>query len=291
MSIPLLLGSIQTGQSFMIVTIQNGKPMVLNSISKDKNLEYYWEPDLSKASNSFGIFKAIGNSIDSVTIMDTNPNNQGYLGFKSDGVTITNVLSPVSMKFTQSKFSNWYSPDLFLSSVPYSIFNSNGKLANIYLSSSINTTVPANNIIILPVTWYSNCSPESYDIINDPLNSVLNWFCNIDNSISLCQNASIIKSGWTNITDCNHGIFYNYCSLNQYCGDSGCNGPCRNSYDDCIFLKVLNNFTCVLDPKKFFTETKWWLNPYFLGIVGTIVIIIIGIIIILIIIVYKLRKK
>lgn len=288
MSLPLLIGPIKIGASFMIVSIQNSKPYFLNAIQTNNKLYYYWESDLSKIKDGrMGIFITIGSSINNITIIDTNSNNSGGIGFDTDNLTIMNVSKPSAIKINQSVYANWYPPDVFLSGVQYTIYNSLGQIANIKIS---NSTVLANNIVILPTVWYSNCtSLGNYNFINNPNDSVINWFCLVDSTTPGCNQLNIIRNGWTELDDCMKSKFYNYCVVGQSCGDSNCKGPCEAIYDDCKLIE--NSYFCVFNPRKFFTETEWWLNPYFIALVVTILIVFIVIIIVLIIVIRKLTHK
>jgi len=272
-----------TGSSFMIVSIQNNAPFILNGAPFQGGLLYYWESNLTtiELSSTLGIFTAEG-TLDSLTISDTK--NGGGIAFEANGTTIGNALRPATIKMSQSLFANWFPPDIFLSAVIYSMFNSNGATAGILTSppgtgGTGGTTIPANNIIILPVLWYFNCTSSGrYDVINQPINSIINWFCVVSPDIQGCNNINITKSGWTNLSDCIVGNNYSYCPTGHLCGNNNCNGPCSVIYDDCNFSS--NNYVCVFDPTKFFADTQWWESPYFIGaVVGVFVIIIILIIV------------
>ncbi|MEM5804079.1 MAG: hypothetical protein QW350_05095, partial [Candidatus Aenigmatarchaeota archaeon] len=93
----------------MIVSIQNSKPYFLNAIQTNNKLYYYWESDLSKIKDGrMGIFITIGSSINNITIIDTNSNNSGGIGFDTDNLTIMNVSKPSAIKINQSVYANWY---------------------------------------------------------------------------------------------------------------------------------------------------------------------------------------
>lgn len=271
-TIPQLIGPIESGSSFMIVSLQNNIPFILNTISTQETISYYWESDVQNTLSSFGIFAANG-TIDSLTIKDTT--NGGDIAFTKN--TITNSTIPSNLKMSQPLFANWFPPDIFLSGVIYTLSNpSTGVTGQIFNTKGLNTTIPANNLIILPVLWYFNCtSSGEYDIINQPDNSVINWFCLT--GITGCSDIEIAPSGWTNLPDCTVGNKFQYCSSNQLCGNNNCNGPCSVIYDDCNFSS--NNYVCVFDPDKFINNTQWWESPYFIGFIVFLVIIIIIIIV------------
>ena len=282
-SLPPLLGPIDTGSSFMIVSLQNNIPFVLNGFlpSGRTNISYYWESNLNviNSSATLGIFVAQG-TVDSVTIRDST--NGGGIAFETDGVTIVNAITPANMKISQPFYANWFPPDIFISAVQYTMQNvTSGATAFIHTNTSATgTTIPANNIVFLPILWYFNCTNSgTYDLINQPLSSVVNWFCLADPKISGCDQISLAPGGWTNLSDCNVGNKYTYCAVNNICGNNNCKGPCSVIYDDCNFNQ--SNYVCVFDADKFFADTQWWESPYFIGaVVGIIVIIIIILIII-----------
>lgn len=287
MSIPSLLGPILTNTSFFIVSIQNGKPNVLVSAPITRGIQYYWESNINNLSSTIQpvVFSSQG-TLDSLIITDIT--NNGGIGFREDTITIGHSLSPSTLKMSQPLFNNWLPPNIFLSSVNYTIFNSSGGIGYIQISPITNPTeapltIPANNIIILPIIWYFNCTSDGrYDIINQPSNSLINWFCLVDPNISQCSNITLAPGGWTNLSDCTNGVVYNYCAVNAICGTNNCNGPCPSFYDNCEYSA--GNYSCTFDPDNLINGRTWYTSPYFIGsIVATIIIIIVLIILIIIV--------
>lgn len=282
-TIPSLIGPVDTGASFMIVSIQNNQPFILNGSTVGSGTIYYWESNLTTilASEKIGVFIAQG-TLDALTINDSI--NNGGIAFRSDGVTITNDIQPATLKMSQSMFANLFPPDIFLSAVVYSMFNSNGATARILTTTSATgPTIPANNIIILPVLWYFNCtSSGSYNFINQPLNSIINWFCLVNPNNPTCSNTDIAPGGWTNLDDCTTGDKFTYCPRGDICGNNRCKGPCTVVYDDCDLSGNGSDYVCVFNSSKFFSDTQWWTSPYFIGAVIAIIIIIVIIIFVLI---------
>jgi hypothetical protein len=267
----------------MIASIQNNTPFILNGTPFQNGLLYYWESNLATiaSSSTIGIFTAHG-TLDSLTISDNT--NGGGIAFRSDGVTIGNAVEPATIKMSQPLFANWFPPDIFLSAVIYTMFNSSSGATAAILTSppgtgGTGTTIPANNLIILPVLWYFNCTNSgSYDTITQPLDSIVNWFCIVTPNNTGCAGISITKSGFTNLSDCTIGNNYAYCPTGDVCGNDNCKGPCSVIYDNCNFSS--GSYVCVFDPTKFFSDTKWWESPYFIGaVVGIFVIIIIIVIV------------
>jgi hypothetical protein len=276
----------------MIVSLQNGIPFVLNGATIPGGIAYYWESNLSVIVNGsrFGVFTAQG-SLDAVTVSDSI--NGGGIAFRSDGITIGNAVSPPMIKMSQSQFANFFPPDIFLSMAIYTIFDPAGGTAQILTqppgtggtggTGEVGLTIPANNLIILPVLWYFNCMTSggttTFDRINEPLNSVINWFCVANPGTTGCSGIMVANNAWTNIPDCSNGVHYMYCPVDQNCGNNNCNGPCSVSYDDCTFSS--GTFVCVFDANKFFSTTQWWQSPYFIGAVIAIILVIAVIILII----------
>ena len=281
--LPFLLGPISLSDGFMLASIQTGNvPCVLLGTSGSIS-SYYWESNLTKilSSSKIAVFNANG-QLNALTLKDTT--NGGYLGFTSNSA-VTNVDSPSNIVMSQTIYRNWNPPDIFLSGVYYSMYNQT-TLATI---SYNNVSIPADNIVILPILWYTNCSSNGdYTSINTPPNSIQNWFCIITPSDSNCQGFITTKKAWTTSSECINGSFYIYCKAEQTCGADNCNGPCPLIYDDCV--NSSNNFKCVLNPIKYLLTVKWYTSPYFIGAIIAIIVIII-ILIVLIFAVFRHGKK
>ena len=284
---PALLGPVDTGSSYMLVSIQDGQPYILNGAEYNNGTIYYWESDLTTIleGSKLGIFIAetpgdsgLPGASFNITMTDTV--NGGGVEFRSDGVTIGNGAGMTTLVFQQNIYSNWWPPDVFLSAVPYTIYNTSGETAGILTTpSGTGSTIPANNVIILPILWYFNCTNNgSYDVINVPLDTVTNWFCLVDPNISECANVDVAPGGWTNLSDCGIGNNYLYCPAGQLCGEGSCKGPCSVIYDDCNYKS--GAYVCELNPGKYLTDTNWWTSPIFIGTIVAIVVIIIVLIVV-----------
>lgn len=288
MSIPLLLGPIDSGSSFNIVSIQNNQPFVLNGAQiTGGGIIYYWESNIAilAASTNLPTFSASGN-VDSLTISDTV--NGGGVAFRADGVTIGNAQSPIPIKLTQPSFANWWPPDILLSRAIYTIFNGSGATGAVLITTSgTGPTIPANNIIILPTLWYFACTSAGFNELKPTTSpsTLNNWFCAVNPGITGCTGAGgglATRSGWTNLNDCNIGNNYTYCPVGDVCGDSNCKGPCPVPYYDCNFAS--GNYECFFDVNKFLPGTNWWNSPYFVASITTVVLSIIIFIIVIIIV-------
>ena len=277
-----LIGPINISAGVMFVSIQNKIPFVLNGFQdSNNNIIYYWDSSFDSISISapnLPVFTTSGN-INDLLFSDTV--NGGGIRFFSNEKTIGNSPLPLALKIKQNSFASWFPPVLFLAGVEYTILTPSGGTADIFTTtSSTGPTIPADNIMMLPINWYANCtSSGSYDQINTPSGSLENWFCNLK-SFSTCP-SSLLKGGWTNLTDCEAGVDYQYCPVGDICGNNTCKGPCTEIYYDCKYDQ--GNFVCVFDPLNFFTETQWYTSPYFIiTSVGIFVLIIIFVIIIII---------
>lgn len=258
------LGVINTSASFLIVSLQNNDPYVLNGVSPSSgSILYYWEKNLTSALNGSFLPIFMSSSSGSPVIQDTT--NGGGIGFRSDGITIGNALNPPSIKITQTQYTPPNPPGLFLSNVIYTIYNNIGDIATVLTSpSTSSSTILANNIIILPVLWYFDCTTNgNYYTINTPENSLINWFClNSDNSPTECQNMSLAPDlTWTNIPECIQNVNYQYCTYDNLCGEqNNCNGPCSNTNDICEIQSPSNVFGCTSGS----SVINW--TPIFIGI-------------------------
>jgi len=275
MSLPTLLGPIDSGASFMIASLQNGTPFLLNSTRLSGLLIYYWESNLHSIINNniLPIFSS-QSSLDSLIITDIT--NHGTIGFPSSTPIIGNTLSTSRIKMSQSSFATWAPPSIFLSMVPYTIFSSSGSPASIFSSipgtGGTGPSIPATNLIILPVLWFFNCtSSGSYDSISTPPSSIVNWFCLSNPSISGCTGLEIAPSGWTNLSDCTAGDFYKYCPTGNLCGNSYCKGPCPHPFYDCNFVN--SQYVCQFNIDNYSNHTPWWQSPYFIGIISAAIFI------------------
>lgn len=289
MSIPNLIGPVQSGSSFMFASVQNGKPFVLNAAPYQSGFVYYWEGNINTIANTnnlMPIFITHSKTLDGLSIVDQT--NQGGIGFRADNVTIGFAQLPdPTLKMAQTAYANWFPPDLFLSKAIYTIYNSKGATGQVLTavpdSSGNAPTIPATNIIILPTNWFADCTGDKYNYINDAHQSAVNWMCDVTPIGALCTSGSLLKSGWTNLMDCQVGNSYSYCPTGDLCGTNTCKGPCKVIYDDCTYRSGNNEYVCVFDPVKYVTDTKWWTTPYFIGaVVGFVVLTIVCIIVIIV---------
>ena len=283
-----LIGPITTSNSFMMVNEIGGDAYGLMLISAPSGTtgERYDLVSLSNTggiSGSFGVFSA-SQSGENVSIQDNA--NGGWLNFDNENYLIN---SSVQGNFTVVQDSTpyyqpWLPPVVFLADVSYTLQQS-GTTASVFVidASGSKTTQPLS-FQALPVTWYFNCVNGDCDRVNVPSNSLEIWSCLINPNIQGCVTEQPIL-GWTNIADATNGKAYLYCPVGDFCGNNNCNGPCKEFYDNCTTVSNSNYF-CLLDAGKYFTETKWWKTPLFIGVVSAITVVIA----VLIIIIFVLMK-
>ena len=278
-----VLGPIDSGASFMFVTLINDVPNVLKFSSFNGLNIYYWESALTTFASNVSVFMAHGNP-NNVTIMSTNP--PGYIGI-SGGVNLVNSSSPLHLNVSQSAFANWNSPTLFLSDIEYSIKTLGGTGTMIYTDSQGGNPIPANNIFVLPILFYTVCTSSTHEGFTSAPASLNNWLCNQTWSqthsdyASYCQQFPILPPGWDNLSDCRTGKIYTYCPTGSNCGTDNCKGPCPNSAV-CAFT---DTYTCKQEP-----ITGWWKSHYFIAIIIGFTILFI-LFILLLFVANRKRKK
>jgi hypothetical protein len=268
------IGPITVGASFMFVSIQNNIPYILNGVSYDNGISYYWESDYGIISKSptIPVFSASG-SLSSLKLKDST--NGGGLSFRQDGVTIGNSNTPSTIIMSQNTYANWDYPDIFLANITYSMTNPSNTPAQILITNSgTGPTIVADNIIIIPGAYYYNCTSTTCKQNTNIKTSISNWFCSVNTTY--CNNKPFV-TGWTELDDGSIGFEYPYCPINSYCGSiDTCKGPCSASIDTCVFSN--DNYICKLSPSASL-NTNWISSTYFLiAIVALGFFIVMGII-------------
>lgn len=286
-----IVGPIPTATSFMFVTAVVGGtiPFVVILGTGPSNRYTYAEIG-GNLSGTVGTFSAKG-TLSETIISDTA--NSGWVGLDSDNFLI-NSTSPVTLNLTQitsSKtiFSQWPAPDLFLAGVEYQVNDSSGNIVSVNVVQTDGTRVVGKFVFrALPTKLYGNCDASSgkyfdFDSAEDCLEL---WACSLDSGITGCP-AQVVNTVWTNMLDCMIGNDYQYCGTGTYCGNSDCNGPCQAPYDNCTSTSS-TTYSCIVDPKKYFQDVKWWKSGVFIGIVSAIGVIILVLIIIIFV---KMKHK
>lgn len=294
-----LLGPIPTGSSFMLVSIVNGVPSFLNSGVTAGVASYFWDSNLQDVANTGGlpVFTASGSG-NQIVLADQF--TTGYLVLGGTNNIVGNSLQSGTMTINQNRFASLFPPNIFLSGAPYTIRNSTASttgttgIANIYTKFGGTATVPAVNLIILPVLWYFfNPQTQVVDKTQNQVDSLLNWICRVSSNPICTENqSSLIPSGVTSFTNYNDALtnfVYSYCPLSDTCGTSNCFGPCSAAWYDCDNSN--SQLSCVFNPENYFFDAEWWFSPYFIGAVVTIIVIVILITVILLVFAKKAETK
>lgn len=272
-----LEGPINSGDSFVVTTISAGILYVLDTFNPPSSsaVDYYWNVNYAQngeLSSTIPVFTASGTP-GSFTITDT-INGGGFAA--STGNIIVNGGLPSSLGST-STYANWNTPVLFLAGAGYTL-SYNGNVVN-FLTSTVGTSnIPAVNIVFLPVVWYNTCtggSTGTYNQSNTPAGSITSWTCVNAPTADICSGADYATGGWTNLTDCQNGLDYQYCTGGQTCGDSSCRGPCSRVYDECVLVpgSTSNDYHCVINYNNYLEDTQWWKSPWFIGIIIGLVLV------------------
>lgn len=217
-------------------------------------------------------FKTLNNTIKYLSI----DNND--LLITSNNIYIFNFITNLVNSNTNS----------ILTGIPYHLLGSDGR--NIKFNTYIPTNTAINisgyvneiennsiiidniGIVVLPYIIYgcNKCST-----LNN--NSYITEGCWISNDYTLCTDIEK-NSAFTTQSDCNIGIWYTYCGLNNYCSNN-CNGPCPNG-NSCLYNNINGTYYCQVNENTT-TKKEYWL------IIGSLVLFILIILILLILYYYK----
>lgn len=281
--VPFLIGPVDIGSSFMMVTTLNNIPYVLVSLyieqlgatvyGLENNLTTVF--DSGTINENLAIFTASG-TLDAVQLTDVVIG--GGMATNTEGQLINVPNDPQTLVMSQSQFANWNPPNLFLTMTDYSISQTNGSPVTIGSHTSLKFN-------ILPLTWYYTCRGNACCNLNTAGTILSNWFCIYDSTQAWCHNDDtfpITTTGWTSLADCTTGNVYTYCPPQQYCGNNNCKGPCQNISSNCNWQS--NQYGCQVDLNKAAANLKWWESPLFIGgMVGLGVLIIFFVILIFVV--------
>jgi hypothetical protein len=270
--VPNIIGPINSGNSFTVVSIINDAPCVL-LLSSTKT--YYWESDLSKVTN-VPAFYATGEA-PNLIIRDTI--NTGGMSLANS--LLVNVLNPQPISVTQDDFAQWFPPTVLLSKVPYSM-SYQGATGSIAVGTE-GATIPATGIYFVNSTNYFNCGGGKTPNVSGPLNNTINWVCLANPNLNVDKCSQYIltdNNAWTNSPDCQIGVQYDYCPLDSLCGTASCNGPCGKIYDDCTYNN--GSYTCIFDVEKYLADVPWYQNYIIIFfVVGiTIIVVLLGLLLV-----------
>lgn len=123
------------------------------------------------------------------------------------------------------------------------------------------------SIRVVPLVWYisnacSTIPPSEQDVIDNEAH----WVTSAVN-----PNVTFL-TGYTVQSDCNNGVFYQYCVMPNTCGSvNNCFGACPNTNDSCVLNTSNNTFSCKNTSSSSF---QWWWILIIIGIVLLVVLII-----------------
>jgi hypothetical protein len=285
--LPVVLGGINSGNRVIAVSYKsnpNGTyiPYFLNYITSANFTGYAWQNTLV-FGDRIPIFHPTSSNGSASNIILTDIVNLGGLGYDNSNI-LTNV--PVSqlrpLNFDQVEFAPWNPPTLLLAGIPYVVKSTSDPSLNLSWYYSFTGLLGSGSIIFLPLGLYGNCTPRTYEFLDDPVQIISNWFCTVNGTSSfICNNLRTFPLLWNTLEACNIGYDYDYCLAGQSCSD--CNGPCPLVGNICTY-EGSGEFICVppLGPP---VPVPWYQSPYFyatLGILGGLIVL--GIIITLLII-------
>jgi hypothetical protein len=224
-------------------------------------------------SNNLQYIATLGNTSTQLTINTTTVNNWGFL------------LTGVDYSF-QSNNSNVLWPAYIGNGCNVS----NGRATSLVTDANGNPEIKyySNQIRAIPVMWYvgGSCS----DVIQDIPTIISLEQAWVSGQLSQTPiqgpNGNLsIDTGYTNTTDCNVGVFYNYCPLNRECSLS-CKGPCNNSAENgitCLFNNKSNGFVC----EQAADIKPWYQQIWFHILLASLIIILV---IVIFLIIYRFNK-
>lgn len=277
----VIRGGITSQNPFIITTIIDKIVYFLNikttTINQVSTMFYYWEPDLKVISDqgSIPIFNAstiFNTGVPTNQVVFTDNVNNGGLGFiptSPGSATLGFALQPSNINIALQQFASWLEPYILLSGTDYSLLTTNNTSA--FIPNDKNVLIPCTRIQFIPTYWYYECENNNCNSISNVLEIAIQWLCNQNPNNPICDNQTIIKKAWNNVTDANNGIFYNYCNSGQTC--SNCMGPCSIFYYSCTAQQ--ESFVCQFNENLFVNDYNWWTNPYFIGLIVFISITII----------------
>lgn len=304
-----VIGPLNSGDSCLLGYISSGgKPFIVNAVnvsSTSSNILYYLEGSLLniQVSSLLPAFRinAVGLPGNPTTVTFADQVNGGGLvigGSNANGNTLLlangTVPAPITIAQTPrtgGQLASWRSPVVALSNVQYSLQNSTNNISLILNGPSFTdgnnnptSTTPAGSLYIIPINWFANCSGGKSDIVSTAFGAASNWYCNIDSTDGFCILGNIIGSqGWTQLTDCESGLVYPYCTVDETCGTQGCRGICSQPYLNCqIIGSNPAQVGCKFDLAAYVEDPAIWRSPLFIGAVVAIIFVLFVIIAIIV---------
>lgn len=277
-----LKGPIQPGQSFYLAYELDKILYVLTYVSSTTGPSLVFDP--RQKSNPILITATAANPTGYIFTFTTGGNDY-YIINKNNEFVATDTGSGEVLVPVNSSFDDWA---MFLTGAKYIIKdteNSNSKWCRYEASGTITAgrsesitkdkvTCESIKILALPSVFYlcGSCGSNS-----DPTVPITIEGCWISDSFSsqpdICpQNAA---ESFTDLPDCQNGIWYRYCNNNTECS-KGCKGQCSNGLA-CTYDGSIPGFKCE-QPQ---TEKPWYQQEWFIALaVGLFILFILMLIII-----------
>lgn len=173
------------------------------------------------------------------------------------------------------------------------------------------STINANNVLLIPSTWYYTCTSNTYNDIQGSSYSLYYWYCmsletgvigiqaevngftGLSGYTGICDNLATPPYGFASVADCNIGYNFSYCDYNVKCGqnsENNCYGYCDNVYDICDYIGN-NKYECKFNFIDYTVDKAPLLKNKIVYVFLIILIVIIIIAIIYGIFLYKLIHK
>ena len=159
-------------------------------------------------------FKVTG-LIDNFILQESGKNF--FLGVKKVENTIfaDRVAQNQSNKATQTMYQEWGTPTIFLSGALYNMETTSNEIYSYEWNTfNLGIQIYTGKIFFLPLKFFTGCTGTT-KITNTKVDTtILATFCSLTTNSQFkasCKSQNIISSAWTNISDCDAGVLYNYC--------------------------------------------------------------------------------
>lgn len=293
------LGPISDQQGVVILSLIDNSPYYLNSVTgSNSSINYYWENSISVLDKTnftpltFSFNGTINSDQTIVASFSDQVNTGSYLSVSNGILSSSNSIATLNL--SQSLFANWNPPDILLSGAPYTIFDNNNNVVEVYTDSELKDKAAANSVFFMSYPSVVNCTTSSGGTASaqyaDAGYIISSWICNISgNTGSFCTSNDFASFLWTQASDCLQGVKYAYCPTGDTCGSQdNCNGPCTDNIETCK-LDSNSNFSCQIDPKKIISN--WYKNKLVLGVLIGVAGFIFLIIVIMAIVFFKRKSS
>jgi len=251
------VGGFQTGDNFCIVSQRNNIVYALSVYTDSSGNETMYMdsavfttvnssvsvPTVFAFQNSSASQNGLGGNMSFTTTSDV---GMGVTGVTGDTGMVATAVSGVGTVINVSQSSYSY-PAYLLSGVSYQpttvgVTGSTGsspllfQYSNSYSSSNApNLEGPAAfPLYFIPENNCVECTssnPMCATGTGAATSALLNAYCIFNEGSDSCT--GLPTQMWASTSDCQNGIFYNYCGVGSNCGTQNCNGLCSDSTEIC----------------------------------------------------------